>query len=83
MKAVIGGKRYDTETATVVASYRNGDYSMTLYVTKNSNWFLVSESGLTGSHLTPLTGKQALSWLEDHRESAAIEEYFAADIEDA
>lgn len=46
MKQIIDGKRYNTETATKVASYWNGlsrgefdAIEENLYVTKNGNWF--------------------------------------------
>ncbi len=52
MKAVIDRKRYDTETATAVASWDNGgdpsDFKHceeTLYVTKNGAYFLHGEGG--------------------------------------
>lgn len=47
MKAIIDGKRYDTDTATEIADYRNtydtGDfawYCETLYRTRRGNFFL-------------------------------------------
>ena len=51
MKKIINGKRYDTETAEMVAddSYSNyGDFeywSEELYRTKRGNWFLCGEGG--------------------------------------
>ena len=51
MKKVVNGKRYDTETAALVAadSYSNyGDFeywSEELYRTKRGNWFLCGEGG--------------------------------------
>ena len=51
MKKVINGKRYDTETAALVAadSYSNygdfGYWAEELYHTKKGNWFLVGEGG--------------------------------------
>lgn len=52
MKAIIDGKRYDTDTATEVASWNTGG-SMgdmnycgeTLYRTPKGNWFLYGEGG--------------------------------------
>jgi len=47
MIKVIDGKRYNTETATLVFFHSNGAYSSdfnyrtkTLYVTKNGSWFI-------------------------------------------
>lgn len=52
MKAIIDGKRYDTETATVIAEWSNGylysDFAYcaeTLYRTKKGTWFLNGEGG--------------------------------------
>jgi hypothetical protein len=52
MKAIINGKRYDTETAEEIASYDNGvgysDFthvSMTLYKTKKGAWFVAGDGG--------------------------------------
>jgi len=52
MKAIIGGKRYDTETAEQIAqggnSYPMSDFKCTietLYRTKRGAWFLVGEGG--------------------------------------
>ena len=50
MRAIIEGKRYDTETAEEVAEYHSphlrGDFhkfSETLYRTRRGRWFLVGE----------------------------------------
>jgi hypothetical protein len=52
MKKIIAGKRYDTETATLVASNWNGlpdqdfrNQSESLFLTKAGSWFLVGEGG--------------------------------------
>ena len=51
MKKVINGKRYDTETAALVAADSFSDYgdfgywSEEIYRTKRGNWFLVGEGG--------------------------------------
>ena len=52
MKAIIEGKRYNTETAEWIASYHNGcthsDFnylSEDLYRTPRGNWFLAGEGG--------------------------------------
>ncbi len=71
-------------------------YSESLYKTKTGNWFLSGEGGprtkyaqpcgnLTGGgkDIIPLSHDQALSWLESHGESDAIEKHFADSIKDA
>lgn len=52
MKAIIDWKRYDTDTAGVVAEWDNGRssrdfhyYVETLYKTRNGNWFLHGKGG--------------------------------------
>jgi hypothetical protein len=52
MKAIINGKRYNTETAEHIAKFHNGlshsDFNYiyeTLYRTKKGNWFLHGEGG--------------------------------------
>jgi hypothetical protein len=53
MRAIIDGKRYDTETATLVAGIDGAGCSRSdfrwedtgIYVTKNDNWFLAGEGG--------------------------------------
>jgi len=59
MRAVIEGKRYDTETATEVASIENGhnlsDFSYfteELYITKRGNWFLAGWGNATSPYGT-------------------------------
>lgn len=52
MKAIIDGKRYNTETATLVADTANGPDTANfrfewerLYRTKNGTWFIAGEGG--------------------------------------
>jgi hypothetical protein len=52
MKKIVNGKRYDTETADLIASWGNGYYSSDfkhceeeLYRTKKGNFFLFGEGG--------------------------------------
>lgn len=52
MKKIINNKRYNTDTATEIASFHNGlsytDFhhlEETLYQTPNGNWFLVGGGG--------------------------------------
>jgi hypothetical protein len=103
MKAIIDGKRYDTDTATLVAGISGGDgprdfrwEDTGIYVTPKGNWFLSGEGGpLTrwarpcgsgssgGSGIEAIDRDQARHYLEGLGETAAIEEYFADEIEDA
>lgn len=60
MKKIIGGKRYNTETAEEIASFGNGlgtrdfrNYDETLYKTKNGNWFLAGEGGPMTKYAEP------------------------------
>ena len=67
-----------------------------LYRTIRGRFFLVGEGGgltqyarntgngyTTGRQLSAMTDGQAVQWLEDHNDVAAMEEYFGAEIEDA
>jgi len=51
MRKVVQGKRYDTETAELVADYSYGygndfrHFEEELYKTKNGNWFKVGSGG--------------------------------------
>jgi hypothetical protein len=63
MKAVINRKRYDTDTATEIASWSNGAYSgdfnrceETLYVTKAGNYFLHGEGGALSKYARSCEG---------------------------
>lgn len=103
MKKVVDGKRYNTETAEVVAEYYNGlgcgDFRRVdeaLYRTNKGSFFLAGEGGpmtkysravgdMTGGgeDIIPMSGEEALSWLESKNETEAIEKYFRETIEDA
>lgn len=105
MKAVINRKRYDTETATEIASWSNGahggDFNRceeALYVTKAGNYFLRGSGGAMskysqsyeggrsrggGSAIIPMTRDEAIAWLEEKGEAAAIEKHFADAVTDA
>lgn len=61
MRAIIEGKRYDTQTAEEVAHYWNGlgpsdfkNVSETLYRTKRGNWFLSGEGGPMTRYAQPV-----------------------------
>lgn len=52
MKKIIDGKRYDTETATLIASWDNGYFGNDfkrceedLYRTERGSWFIYGEGG--------------------------------------
>lgn len=60
MKAVIGGRIYNTETATRIAEYHNGRYgndfralSEALYRTARGAWFLAGEGGAATKYGSP------------------------------
>ena len=61
MKAIIEGKRYNTETATEVADFSNNYpsndfhyYEESLYQTKAGNWFLQGEGGGLSKYAVPV-----------------------------
>lgn len=63
MKATIDGKRYDTETATLVAKADNGlsysDFNAwdeKLYLTKKGAWFLVGSGGPNSRYAKSYSG---------------------------
>ena len=61
MKQIVKGKRYDTDTATRVAtdSFSNyGDFQYwceELYYTKRENWFLYGEGGAMSKYATAVS----------------------------
>ena len=57
MKAIIDGKRYNTETATEIAQWSNNYYcndfhycEETLYRTKRGAWFIAGDGGALSSY---------------------------------
>lgn len=101
---IIDGKRYNTETATEVASYWNGlstsdfrNLSETLYRTPKGAWFIVGSGGAMttyaescgnnsysgGTGWSVLSDDEVFEWLQNHQETAALEQYFADRIEQA
>ncbi len=61
MKKIHNGKRYDTETAEIVAQYCNGlssrdfyNLSEELYRTKAGAWFLFGEGGAATKYKEPV-----------------------------
>jgi hypothetical protein len=61
MKAIIKGKRYNTETATHLATYSWGSYNdfdhveEKLYRTKNGSWFLLGGGGPRSRYSRPVS----------------------------
>ena len=51
MKAIVNGRRYNTETATLVGSWSYGTYQdfsyieEQLYITERGSWFIAGEGG--------------------------------------
>ncbi len=61
MKRIIDGKRYDTETAKLLAEWTNNYYSSDfqwcheeLYVTKKGSYFLYGEGGAMSKYSVPI-----------------------------
>ena len=105
MVRIIRGKRYNTETATLIAEYWNGAPLIdsryvceSLYLTKKGNWFLHYKGGalsywaksgpqptstVGGEDIMSFDPLEAREWLEEHRQTEALEQYFGADLEGA
>jgi hypothetical protein len=73
MKKIIEGKRYDTETAKLVASYENqygrndfNFYKGELYRTTKGNFFIVEESWCSSlcRRLSKFSLEEAKEWVE-------------------
>jgi hypothetical protein len=72
MKKIVNGKRYDTETATEIASAWNGcsrnDFKFlleTLYKTDGGAWFLAAEGGAHTKYAEVLEGGRSRCGGED------------------
>lgn len=80
MISVISGKRYNTETATEVATHSRGQCgdldscSETLYKTPSGTYFAHYDvsiraaaecNGSATAHISPLSMKEALQWCEE------------------
>ncbi len=96
--AILNGKRYNTETATLIAQGGNGldkidcrHVHEELYRTKAGNWFLAGKGGPYsqygwregGSRIKPLTPDEAFEWMEKNQAVEALEAYFQDRIKDA
>tara|TARA_R100001163_G_C5022950_1_gene165260 strand:- start:257 stop:562 length:306 start_codon:yes stop_codon:yes gene_type:complete len=82
MKAIIDGKRYNTETATEVASRHHGtgnfdDVSESLYRTAKGAWFLAGSGGRNSSYAQDVdsnpTSGEGLHPLSDNEAIAWLE----------
>jgi len=97
MIKIIDGKKFNTQTAMLVAEWDNGYCSWemmfqagSLYRTKRGNWFVVFScfervfgSSARGRDIRPLTSEEAMAWLEEKNFTAELEEYFADITEEA
>lgn len=89
MKQIIGFLRYDTTTATQIATNSNNkdvaDFyyeKETLYKTISGEFFLKIES-YHDSFLLSISRNTAFLWLEKNRKTEALETYFSQSIKDA
>ena len=79
-KAIINGKRYDTETASLISSWANqygySDFQWceeSLYGTFSNNWFLVGSGGPMSKYAVPV-GNNGSGGSNDNIASLTIEE---------
>ena len=94
IKRVIGGKRYDTNTATILASdeywdgsnYERGGRNTHLYRSKGGAYFVVYSSQWQGesTKLIPLSREEAIELYEElHEQYVDYEEAFDTIVEEA
>lgn len=91
MKKILGGKKYNTETAHCVGAYWNGGAcSETLYRKRTGEFFLYGEGGPMskygvaygnnewgyGEEIRPLTVDEAKAWAEEHLDADEYEAVF-------
>ena len=81
MKKIVEGKRYDTETATLIGEYgfvagTGGPKTRYSVQVEQNSW-----SG--SSDIYPLTNDEALEWAQAHLEPEEVEAEFASMIADA
>ena len=86
MKKIINGKKYDTNTAKLVAEHNNQSqrinkdsfeyYETELYLTSKESWFCSFNHFAKEPHISALTPKEAQQWLEDYGKDDIIENYF-------
>lgn len=79
MIRIINGKKYDTNTAEIIAEYSDGDYitnhyyflSETLYRKKNGEFFILADGGgmtvyATSPEIFTISFDDAKKWVETH-----------------
>lgn len=95
MKKIINGKKYDTETATLICGFYRGyptDFAHVyedLYRKKTGEFFIYGEGGArskyaqrtgnlwcSGKAITPLSEKEAKSFIEKHGTAEDYEKCF-------
>ena len=96
MKKVIAGRSYDTETAELVASYRDSSCAERLYRKRTGEFFLHGRgnsdsddyavwrgNSVTGSErIKPLTPKQAMAWAAKNLNRQQYDDIFGAAADD-
>ena len=85
MKKIIGGKRYDTETAEFIGSVHPGQLNYwreELYRKRNGEFFLygiggpASKYGSGNAEIRPLSIKEAQEWVEKYLNADTYEKVF-------
>lgn len=90
MKKIIANKLYDTETAELVASYRDSSCAERLYRKRTGEYFLHGRgnsdndyyavwrgNSVTGSEqIKPLTPKQVMAWAAKHLNHQQYDDIF-------
>ena len=91
MKKILGGKKYNTETAHRVGEcWNGGTCSETLYRKRTGEYFLYGEGGPMskysvsygdnewgyGQEIQPLTVDEAKEWAEEHLDADEYEQEF-------
>ena len=86
MRRTIHGRRFDTDTATLIGSYKtkaspHGWWEAGLYITPQSRrFFLAGEGGIMSrwrgkEGIFELTREEACAWIEEHLGSKAARRY--------
>lgn len=84
MKAIVDGKAYDTDTATLVSTSKSALMGNPLYITNNQNWFqafFVNRGGQ--DKVIPISAEEAKNLLHSRNDVEALKKYFPDSIEDA
>lgn len=93
MKRIINGKKYDTETATLIDDYQVSNPSdfnyvyEALYLKKTGEYFLYGEGGANSKYrkniaLNEWSGGEKITPLTEEEAKAWVEAYNNADYED-